>query len=333
MRAVLSLVPGGPDTLVVRDVPEPVPGAGQVRIAVEAVGINYPDTLIIADRYQFKPPRPFSPGMEASGVVDAVGDGVNAFRVGDRVMATTTGSGALAEKVLAAAERCAPMPEGMPFDEAAAFLLTYATSHHALADRARLLAGETLLVLGAAGGVGLAAVELGRAMGARVVAATSSREKLDLALQAGADDGIVYPEGPFDDAGRKALASAFKTICGPEGAGVIYDPVGGDYAEAALRAIAWKGRFLVVGFPAGIPRVPLNLALLKGCDIVGVFWGAFAEREPERHVASLRELAALYAAGRIRPRIVDRFPLERAGDALAALASRRARGKIVVTVP
>lgn len=332
MRAVLSHAPGGPDTLVVGDVPEPRPGPGQIRIAVKAVGINYPDTLIIADRYQFKPPRPFSPGMEASGLVDAVGAGVTAFQVGDRVMATT-GSGALAEKVLAAAERCAPMPAGMPFDEGAAFLLTYATSHHALVDRARLVAGETLLVLGAAGGVGLAAIELGKAFGARVVAAASSREKVDFALEAGADDGIVYPEGPFDDAGRKALAASFKTVCGPSGADVVYDPVGGDYAEAALRAIAWKGRFLVVGFPAGIPRIPLNLTLLKGCDIVGVFWGSFVEHEPERHASSLRELAALYEAGRIHPRIVERFPLERAGDALATLAARRAKGKIVVTVP
>lgn len=332
MKAVLSITPGGPETLVLGEAPEPEPGPGEIRIAVKAVGINYPDTLIIADRYQFRPPRPFSPGMEAAGIVDALGAGVTAFRVGDRVMATT-GSGALAEKVVAAIARCAPMPAGMPFDEGAAFLLTYATSHHALADRARLAADETLLVLGAAGGVGLAAIELGKVLGARVVAAASSQVKLDLALGAGADDGMVYPEGPFDEAGRKTLAAAFKTACGPAGADVVYDPVGGDYAEAALRAIAWKGRFLVVGFPAGIPRIPLNLTLLKGCDIVGVFWGAFVEREPERHAASLRELAALYEAGRIRPRIVERFPLDRAGDALAALASRRAKGKIVVTVP
>ncbi len=331
MRAVLSHEPGGPDTLVMAEVAEPEPGPGEIRIAVRAVGINYPDVLIIEDRYQVRPKRPFSPGAEASGIVDAIGEGVRRFAIGDRVLAMP-GHGALAEKVVAKAGRSARLPDAMPFDEAAAFLMTYGTSHHALADRGHLAAGETLLVLGAAGGVGLAAVEIGAALGARVLAAVSSEEKLALARSRGAEDGIVYPEGPFDPDGRKSLAGGFKRLCGPGGADVIYDPVGGDYAEAALRSIAWRGRHLVVGFPAGIPKLPLNLALLKGCDIVGVFWGGFVEREPERHAASVADLFRLYSEGRIRPEISDRFPLEQAGQAIATLAGRRARGKVVVTI-
>ncbi|WP_375460406.1 NADPH:quinone oxidoreductase family protein [uncultured Enterovirga sp.] len=332
MKALLSRSSGGPETLVLDEVAEPQPGPGQVRIAVQAVGVNYPDVLIIEDKYQMRPPRPFSPGAEAAGIVDAVGEGVTGFSIGDRVLAMP-GHGAMAEKVLAKAERCARLPDAMPFDEAAAFLMTYGTSHHALADRGRLQADETLLVLGAAGGVGLAAVEIGAALGARVIAAVSSEEKLALALGRGASEGFVYPPGPFDADGKKALADAFKRVCGPGGADVIYDPVGGDYAEPALRAIAWRGRFLVVGFPAGIPKLPLNLTLLKGCDVVGVFWGGFVEREPGRHAASLAELFRLYAEARIRPEISARFPLARGGEAIAMLASRQARGKLVVTVP
>ena len=332
MKAVLSRSPGGPETLVLEEMPEPQPGAGQVRVRVRAVGINYPDVLIIEDRYQVRPPRPFPPGAEAAGTVDAVGEGVDGFAVGDRVLAMP-GWGALAEKVVVKAERCARLPDAMPFDEAAAFLMTYGTSHHALADRGRLLAGDTLLVLGAAGGVGLAAVEIGAAMGARVVACASTEEKLALALRRGASSGFVYPAGPFDGEARKALADAFKRACGPAGADVIYDPVGGDYAEPALRAIGWRGRYLVVGFPAGIPRLPLNLTLLKGCDVVGVFWGQYVEREPESHAASIAELFRLYAEGRIRPEVSERYPLHRAGEAIAALAGRRAHGKIVVVLP
>lgn len=332
MKALLSRSPGGPETLVLDDVPEPSPGPGQVRIAVRAVGVNYPDVLIIEDKYQVRPPRPFSPGAEAAGIVDAVGEGVAGFAPGNRILAMP-GHGAMAEKVLARAERCAHLPDAMPFDEAAAFLMTYGTSHHALADRGRLRPGDTLLVLGAAGGVGLAAVEIGAALGARVVAAVSSEEKLALARARGASAGFVYPSGPFEAEGRKALADAFKKACGPGGADVVYDPVGGDYAEAALRAIAWRGRYLVVGFPAGIPKLPLNLVLLKGCDVVGVFWGGFLEREPEGHATSLAALFRLYAEGRIRPEISGRFPLARGGEAIRALASRQARGKLVVTVP
>ncbi len=332
MKAVLSRAAGGPGTLVLADVPDPSPGPGQVRIKVEAVGVNYPDVLIIEDKYQLRPERPFSPGAEAAGTVDAAGEGVSGLSVGDRVLAMS-GFGAMAEKLVVAAGRCARIPDTMPFDEAAAFLMTYGTSHHGLTDRGRLRAGETLLVLGAAGGVGLAAVEIGAALGARVVAAASSEEKLALARSRGAEGGFVYPPGPFDADGRKALAAAFKQACGPSGADVIYDPVGGDYAEAALRAIAWRGRYLVIGFPAGIPRMPLNLALLKGCDIVGVFWGGFVEREPDAHAASLAELFRLYGEGRIRPEISQRYPLARAGEAISALASRQATGKVVVTVP
>ena len=222
------------------------------------------------------------------------------------------------------------MPDAMPFDEASAFILTYGTSWHALKDRARLKAGETLLVLGAAGGVGVAAIELAKAVGARVVAAVSSDEKAAFCREHGADDTVVYPVGPFDKEGKKALAEQFKQACGKDGAHVVYDAVGGDYAEAALRAIAWEGRFLVVGFPAGIPSIPLNLALLKGCQIVGVFWGSWAARDPAAFAASVEELMGLYTAGKVKPTVSGRFPLERAGEAIRELADRKAQGKLVV---
>lgn len=331
MRALLSEAVGGPESLTLRELPTPEPGAGEVRIAVHAAGVNYPDALIIQDLYQFKPQRPFAPGGEVAGVVEAVGEGVAGLAVGDRVLAAP-GWGGMTEQLAVAANRCVKLPDAMPFEDGAAFLMTYATSQHALKDRAGLKAGETLLVLGAAGGVGLAAVELGKAMGARVVAAASSQAKVDLAVQHGADAGVVYPAGPFDKDGRKALSELFKSACGKGGADVIYDPVGGDYAEAALRAIGWEGRYLVVGFPAGIPKIPLNLTLLKSCQIVGVFWGAFVMRDPAGHAANVADLFALYADGKIKPAITQRFPLERGGDAIAALADRRATGKVVVTV-
>lgn len=329
MKALLSTAPGGPETLALAEIAEPVPGPGQVRIAVKAVGVNYPDVLIIEDRYQVRPERPFAPGAESAGIVDAVGEGVSHVAVGDRVLAMS-GYGAMAEKVIAPALRTARIPDAMPFDEAAAFLMTYGTSHHALVDRGRLKAGDTLLVLGAAGGVGLAAVEIGAALGARVIAAVSTPEKLALARDRGATEGLVYPAGPFDADSRKALGASFKDACGKGGADVIYDPVGGDYAEPALRAIGWRGRYLVVGFPAGIPRIPLNLALLKGCDISGVFWGGFVDREPEAHAESVADLFRMYGAGQIRPEISQRYPLERAGEAITALASRQVQGKVVV---
>ena len=331
MKAMLSHAPGGPETLRLETVPDPVPGKGQVVIEVKACGVNFPDVLIIEDKYQFKPDRPFAPGGEVSGTIAALGEGVSNVQVGDRVLASA-GWGGMAQKMLVEGWRCVKVPDAMPFDQAAALLLTYGTSQHALKDRAKLKAGETLLVLGAAGGVGLAAVELGKAVGARVVGAVSSQEKADLVKARGADDCVIYPQGPFDKAGTKALADLFKGACGKTGADVIYDAVGGDYSEASLRAIAWEGRFLVVGFPAGIPKIPLNLALLKGCDILGIFWGDFVRRFPERHAQNVLELMALYAQGKVKPHVSESFPLEKSGDAIAWLASRKAMGKVVVTM-
>lgn len=331
MKAILSKAPCGPGALVLEDVAEPSPGPGEVLIDIKACGVNFPDSLIIEDRYQFKPERPFSPGGEVSGVISALGPGTSGLKIGDRVLASV-GWGGMAEKVKARAESCTPIPDAMPFDEAAAFTITYGTSYYALKQRAALAPGETLLVLGAAGGVGIAAVELGKAMGARVIAGVSSPEKLALAKAHGADNGVIYPSGPFDQEGRKALAALLKGACGPEGANVIYDPVGGDFAEAALRAIAWYGRFLVVGFPAGIPHLPLNLTLLKSCQVIGVFWGEWASRFPQEHAENVCELLAYYEKGAVRPEISERFPLERAGEAIAWLAGRKAMGKVVVTI-
>jgi NADPH:quinone reductase len=302
-----------------------------VRIAVRACGVNFPDMLIIQDLYQFKPPRPFAPGAEVAGVIDAVGEGVTRVRVGDRVMLSPA-RGGMAQKTVGLASNCWKIPDAMPFDEAAALLMTYGTSQHALKDRAQLKSGETLLVLGAGGGVGLAAVELGKATGARVVAAASSAEKLALAKDHGADEGVQYPVGPLDKTQARALTDRFKSVCGTDGAQVIYDGVGGDYTEAALRAIGWQGRHLVVGFPAGIPKLPLNLPLLKSCQIVGVFWGEFTTRYPAEHAANVEALMALYRDGRIKPAVTERFALARGGEAIARLGSREARGKIVVMV-
>jgi NADPH2:quinone reductase len=327
----LSKAVGGPDTLVLEDMPSPTPRANQAVIQVKACGVNYPDVLIIEDKYQFKPARPFAPGGEVAGIVKSIGDAVTNVKVGDRVLGNT-GWGGMAQELALEASRLVPMPDTMPFDEAAAFIMTYGTSYHALKDRGHMKPGETLLVLGAAGGVGLAAVELGKAMGARVIAAASSDEKVALAKEHGADEGVVYPQGPFDKEGQRALANLFKDALGPAGADLVYDGVGGDYAEAALRSMAWEGRFLVVGFPAGIPRIPLNLPLLKGCDIVGVFWGTAVTKDPAGHQRNVRELFDLYAKGKIKPFVSERFPLARAGEAISHLASRKAMGKVVVTM-
>jgi NADPH:quinone reductase len=329
MRAMLSQRVGGPDTLVLEELPDPKPGAGEALLAVKACGVNYPDLLIIEDRYQFKPPRPFAPGGEVAGVIEAVGPGVSQIKPGDRVIGSVI-SGGMADKLVLKADECIVMPDAMPFDEASALVLTYGTSIYALKDRAQLKAGETLLVLGAAGGVGVSALELGKAFGARVIAAVSSEDKLAFAKKHGADDGVVYPRGPFDKEGARALADIFKKACGDQGADVIYDPVGGDYSEAALRAIAWEGRHLVVGFPAGIPRLPLNLTLLKSCQVVGVFWGAFARRDPQANAINIAELMRLYAKGAIKPVVSERYPLARAGEAITKLGARQAMGKIVV---
>jgi NADPH2:quinone reductase len=331
VKALLSTAPGGPETLLLSELPDPVPGKGQLLVGVRACAINYPDVLIIEDKYQFKPPRPFAPGGEIAGVVEALGEGVAGWSVGDRVMAMV-GHGGLAEKVLVDARMALPLPEGRSFEEGSALILTYATSIHALLDRGRLQQGQTLLVLGAAGGVGLAAVELGKAFGARVVGAVSSEEKAEIVGKAGADAVLVYPRGPFDKDASKALAQQFKDAVGPEGADVIYDPVGGDYAEPALRAIGWEGRYLVVGFPAGIPRLPLNLTLLKSCDVCGVFWGAFAARDPQANAAHIRTLFRLWDDGRIAPQVSRIWPLEQGGEAIAHMAARKAIGKLVVTV-
>ena len=332
MKALLSKAVGGPETLVLEETPSPHAAPGLAVVSVKAVGVNFPDVLIIQDRYQFKPERPFAPGGEVSGVVTSVGEGVSHIKPGDRVLGST-GWGGMAEELALEAGRLVKIPDAMPFDDAAAFVMTYGTSYHALKDRARLAPGQTLLVLGAAGGVGLAAIELAKIMGARVIAAASSPEKVDLCKRHGADEGVVYAKGPFDRDGQKQLAEQFKQACGPGGADVIYDAVGGGYAEPALRAIAWEGKYLVVGFAAGeIPKIPLNLVLLKGCEIVGVFWGGWMTRSPDLYRQSVAELLELYARGKVKPFISRRFPLAQGADAITHLASRQAMGKVVVTV-
>ena len=331
MKALRSHAPGGPETLVIDTVDDPVAGPGELLVRVRAAAINFPDVLIIADKYQMRPPRPFAPGGEIAGEVEAVGEGVAGWNVGDRLIAVP-GFGGLAEKIVIPAKAAIPLPASRSFVDGAALLLTYATSMHALYDRGKLASGQTLLVLGAAGGVGLAAIELGKAKGARVIAAVSSEAKAAAAREAGADATIVYPMGPFDRDGQKALAEQFKAAVGPNGADVIYDPVGGDYAEPALRSIAWEGRYLVVGFPAGIPKLPLNLTLLKSCDVCGVFWGAFAARDPQANAAHVATLFRLWDEGKIGPKVSATYPLERGGEAIAALAARSVIGKVVVTI-
>jgi NADPH:quinone reductase-like Zn-dependent oxidoreductase len=331
MRALLSHEPGGPETLRIEQVDEPTPGPGELLVRVRACSINYPDVLIIEDKYQLKPRRPFAPGSEIAGEVIEIGSGIEGWSGGDRLIAAI-GFGGLVEKIVIPARSAIPLPPQRSFAEGSALLLTYATAIHALVDRGRLQAGQTLLVLGAAGGVGLAAVEIGKALGARVIAAASSDEKAQAAREAGADEAIVYPRGPFDKDGLKALSQLFKDAAGSNGAHVIFDPVGGDYTETALRSIAWEGRFLVVGFPGGIAKLPLNLTLLKSCDVCGVFWGAFAARDPGRNAEHVEQLFRWWKEGKIAPKISATYPLERAGGAIAALRDRTAIGKLVVTL-
>ena len=331
MRAMLSKEVGGPETLVLEDMPTPEPGKKQVRIRVHAAGVNFPDTLIIRDMYQMKPPRPFAPGGEIAGEIEAVGEGVEGLAVGDRVLGMT-GFGGFATQVVADADRVIKIPDAMPYDEAACFVLTYGTSHHALKDRAAIQPGESLLILGAAGGVGAAAIELGKAAGARVIAAVSSEEKAQFCRDLGADETLIYERDMSDRAVQKEFSNKIKELSGGDGVDVIYDAVGGDYAEPAVRALAWKGRYLVVGFPAGIPKIPLNLTLLKGCQIVGVFWGAHTMREPKNHAENMSDLFKLYAEGKVKPRISASYPLEKAGDALQLLSDRKVLGKVVVTM-
>jgi NADPH2:quinone reductase len=332
MKAALCTHYGPPEEMEIRDVPSPVPGKNQVLISVKACGVNFPDVLMIQDKYQFKPALPFSPGGEVAGVVKSVGEGVTNVKAGDRVC-VSTGSGGMAEEVLGDARRVMKVPDGVGFDVASSFMVTYGTSWHALKDRADLKAGENLVVLGAAGGVGTSAIEIGKALGARVIAGASTQEKVDLAKKLGADDGFVYPKVPLSRDQQKQLSEDIKRLTGGQGADVLYDPVGDDYAEPALRAMNWNGRYLVIGFAAGqIPKVPLNLTLLKGCQIVGVFWGAMAARDPKHAADSMQALLDMVAAGKLKPYVSEHFPLADAGKAIRLLMDRKAKGKVVVTM-
>ncbi|MDO8301276.1 NADPH:quinone oxidoreductase family protein [Lacisediminimonas sp.] len=322
MKAVVCKQWGPPDSLVIEDLPDLLPGEGQVTIEVHAAGVNFPDVLIIQNKYQSKPALPFTPGNELAGVVSAVGAGVTQYKVGDRVIAFI-GHGAFAQQACVPVESMMPMPAGMDFDIAAAITLTYGTSHHAVVDRAQLQPGETLLVLGAAGGVGLAAIEIGKALGARVIAAASSDEKLAVCREHGADATINYS--------TQDLREAIKAATDGRGPDVIFDPVGGIYAEPAFRSIAWRGRYLVVGFANGeIPRLPLNLPLLKGASLVGVFWGEFAKREPRANARSMQQMLGWLAEGKIRPHISARYKLADTARALEDMAARKVTGKLVI---
>ena len=324
MKAVLCKAFGPADSLVLEDIASPEAKKNEILLEVHAAGVNFPDTLIIEGKYQFKPPFPFSPGGEAAGVVKAVGEKVSHLKVGDRVMALT-GWGSFAEEVAVPGYNVIPVPPSMDFASAAAFGMTYGTSMHALKQRANLQPGETLLVLGASGGVGLAAVEIGKAMGAKVIAAASSAEKLEVAKAAGADELIDYS--------ASSLKDEVKRLTGGQGADVIYDPVGGDLFDQAIRSIAWNGRLLVVGFASGrIPELPVNLCLLKGAAVVGVFWGSFAQRQPQDNAANFQQLFAWHAEGKLKPLVSQTFPLEQAADAINHLAQRKAVGKVVVQV-
>ena len=325
MKAVLCKAFGPAENLVVEDLDSPQIKKGEVLLDVHAAGVNFPDTLIIEGKYQFKPPFPFSPGGEAAGVVAAVGEKISHLKVGDRVMALT-GWGSFAEQVAVSGQNVLPIPAEMDFTTAAAFSMTYGTSMHALKQRANLQPGETLLVLGASGGVGLAAVEIGKAMGARVIAAASTNEKLEIARKAGADELINYSEA--------SLRERLKELTDGQGVDVIYDPVGGKLFEEAFRSIAWNGRMLVVGFAAGgeIPALPANLPLLKGASLIGVFWGAFAQRQPQDNAANFKQLFAWYAEGKLKPLVSQTFALEQVAEAIDTLGQRKAVGKLVVKV-
>ncbi len=322
MKAIVCKAWGLPDTLTLEELPDLVPGPGQVVLDVKAAGVNFPDVLIIQGKYQVKPALPFTPGSEVAGVVRAVADDVQGYQVGQRVIAFT-GQGGFAQQLAVPVQALMPMPPGMDFDTAAAITLTYGTSHHAVVDRAGLKAGETMLVLGAAGGVGLAAIEIGKALGARVIAAASSDAKLEVCKAHGADVLVNYSNDDWRDAVKAATDGK-----GPD---VIYDPVGGIYAEPAFRTIAWRGRYLVVGFANGeIPRLPLNLALLKGASVVGVFWGEFVKREPKASLAAMGQLLGWLKEGKIQPHISARYPLADTASALNDMAARLVTGKVVI---
>jgi NADPH2:quinone reductase len=322
MRALVCNAYGRPDDLVIEERPDPVAGPGQIVVDVKAAGLNFPDLLVIAGQYQTRIPPPFIPGHEAAGVVTAIGEGVEGAAVGDEVMFTALGGGAFAEKIAIDAAFAVPVPRPLDFEQAAGFLVTYCTSYHALKQRANLQAGETLLVLGAAGGVGITAVEIGKAMGARVIAAASTAEKLAFARTAGADETINYSETPLRD--------AVKDLTGGKGADVVYDPVGGELAVQALKSLAWNGRHLVIGFTSGaIPEFPANLVLLKAASIVGVYWGDWAARNPGGHAGNLREMAGMIAEGVLQPRVTASFDLDEFLEAFRTIAERRVLGKIV----
>ena len=331
MKALISRETGGPETLEFGDLPDREPGNGEILIDVKACSINFPDTLIIEDKYQVKPPRPFAPGSEVAGTVAKLGEGVEGFSVGDRII-TGTGFGGLAEQAIGRAANCYHLPEKFSFAQGASLLMTYGTSIHALKDRGRIAEGDEVLVLGAAGGVGISGVELAKAYGARVVVGVSSEEKAQMARDAGADAVVIYDRAPFDKDASKALANKFKEACEKDGYDIVYDIVGGDYSEPAVRAIGWEGRFLVTGFPAGIAKLPLNLTLLKSCDVCGVFWGAFAPRFPDKNRANIAELFELWEAGKIAPPVSETYAFENAAQAIRKVGAREAVGKLVVEI-
>lgn len=324
MKALVCKQYGPPESLVIEEYPDPVPAKGEVLIDIRAAGINFPDVLAIGGNYQVKTPPPFIPGNEASGIVAAVGEGVVGLKPGDRVIATPTG-GAFAQKCTLPEKLCFPLPAGLSFEQGAGFTITYATSYHAFHQSTQLKAGETVLVLGAAGGVGITAVEIAKAMGARVIAAASTGEKLEFTRQAGADETINYSE--------VSLKDAAKSLTGGKGVDVVFDPVGGELAEQAYRALAWHGRYLVIGFASGeIPRFPINISLLKEASIIGVWWGTWAGFNPAESVQNMKDLALMVQQGRLNPRVTESYPLDRYAEAFAAITQRKARGKVILTM-
>ena len=332
MKALQCVELGKPDKLQINELPDPEVHPDHVLIENKAASVNFPDVLMIQGLYQFQPELPFTPGGESAGIVSAVGDGVENIKVGDRVFAMT-GLGAFSEKIVAPKHAVVKIPDSMDFETAAALPMTYGTSLYALKQRAELKEGETLLVLGAAGGVGLATVELGKAMGAKVIAAASTQEKIDLCKKHGADEVFIYPTGKLNKDQQKELSSKIKEITGGMGANVVYDPVGDDYSEPCIRATAWDGRYLVIGFAAGqIPKIPINLALLKGMKIVGVFWGAWVGMFPEENKKNFEELFRLHSEGKINPEVSDSFNLDNGAQAIAHLKDRKAKGKVIIKI-
>ena len=332
MRALQCTELGGPDKLEINEVESPSAIPGHVVIDVKSGSINFPDVLMIQGLYQYQPPLPFTPGGESAGIISEIGEEVTKFKVGDKVFAMT-GTGAFAEKILAHEGSCTLIPDSMDYDSAAALSMTYGTSLYALKQRANIQPGETLLVLGASGGVGIAAIELGKAMGAKVIAAASTQDKIDMCMAHGADEGFIYPSGNLDRDQQKQLSNKIKELTGGMGANVVYDPVGDSYAEPCLRATAWEGRYLVIGFAAGeIPKIPLNITLLKGCQIVGVFWGAWVGLFPDENKKNFDELFKLHAEGKINPEVSQRYALEDSAEAFSHLANRKAKGKVIINM-